>query len=66
MALNVNSSLLLPSATPAATVIRPDNAALAALRSLNLRRLRGRFALDILETKATLKKEDNRVRGGQR
>ena len=63
MALNINSSLMLPSMTPASTVIRPENASLAALRSLNLRRLRERFASDILETKASLAEEDQRVRG---
>lgn len=65
MALNINSSLMLPSMTPASTVIRPENAALAALRSLNLRRLRERFAFDILEMKASLAEEDQRVRGGK-
>jgi len=63
MALNINSSLMLPSMTPASTVIRPENAALAALRSLNLHRLRERFASDILEMKASLAEEDQRVRG---
>ena len=62
MALNINSSLMLPSMTPASTVIRPENAALAALRSLNLRRLRECFASDILEMKASLAEEDQRVR----
>jgi len=63
MALNINSSLMLPSMTPASTAIRPENASLAALRSLNLRRLRERFASDILEMKASLAEEDQRVRG---
>lgn len=62
MALNVNSSLLLPSKTPAATVLNPGNAALAALRGLNLRRLRKQFVSDILETKAELAEEDRRAR----
>lgn len=64
MALNINSSLMLPSMTPASTVIRPKNAALAALRSLNLRRLRDRFSQDIVEMKAFLSEQDRRIRGG--
>ena len=40
LALNINSSLMMPSSTPAMTVIKPQNAALAAIRCLNLPRLR--------------------------
>jgi len=65
MALNINSSLMLPSMTPASTAIRPDNAALAALRSLNLRRLRERFASDILKMRAAIVLEDQRMRGNK-
>jgi fusion protein PurCD len=34
--VNVNSSLLMPSFTPAVTIVYPDNAALAAIRSFNI------------------------------
>jgi fusion protein PurCD len=61
--INIHSSLMMPSAVPAATVIRPGNAALAALRSLNLPRLRARFAREISEMKARLSDQDRRVRG---
>ena len=61
--VNVNSSLMMPSQTPAATVIHPDNAAYAALRSLNLYRLRETFAQEIETTKNSLIEADNNVRG---
>jgi phosphoribosylaminoimidazole-succinocarboxamide synthase len=60
---NLNSSLIMPSQTPAATVIHPDNAAYAALRSLNLPRLREIFSQEIHTMKTSLKKADQRVRG---
>jgi phosphoribosylaminoimidazole-succinocarboxamide synthase len=61
--LNVNSSLMMPSRLPAATVLGADNAALAALRSLGLRRLRDRFIAEIADTKARMLEDDERVRG---
>lgn len=61
--LNVNSSLMMPSKISAATVLGTETAALAALRSLNLRRLRDRFSQEIAETKTRLRDEDKRIRG---
>ena len=61
--LNINSSLMMPSQTPAATVIEPDSAALAALRSLNLPRLRQKFSDEIREMKNALLESDIQVRG---
>ena len=63
MLVNVNSSLMMPSKTPAATVIHPDNAAYAALRSLNLYRLRKMFTQEIAEMKTSLLEADQQVRG---
>jgi len=60
---NINSSLLLPSRTPAATVVRPENAALLALRCLNLPRLRAAFGREIAVMKDDLAAHDRRVRG---
>lgn len=62
MALNVNSSLLLPSGVPAATVLRPESAAEAALRSLNLHRLRTRCAGEMAARKADLADHDRTLR----
>ena len=61
--VNINSSLMMPSKTPAATVAHPDNAAYAALRSLNLPRLREIFSREIAEMKESLKKADRELRG---
>jgi phosphoribosylcarboxyaminoimidazole (NCAIR) mutase len=44
LAMNLNSSVIMPSGTPNLTVVRPDNAAQAALRALNLPRLRERLS----------------------
>jgi phosphoribosylaminoimidazole-succinocarboxamide synthase len=63
MVINLNSSLIMPSKVPAATVIEPENAALAALRSLNLSRLRKIFMEEIRETRKRLREEDVKVRG---
>ena len=63
MLLNINSSLLLPAKTPAATVIHPDNVAYAALRSLNLQRLREGFDQEIVTMKTSLQEADQKVRG---
>ena len=62
MLVNVNSSLMMPSKTPAATVIHPDNAAYAALRSLNLYQLRESFTQDIQEMKHNLTEADHNLR----
>ena len=60
---NINSSLMMPSKTPAATIVRPGNAAQAALRSLNLPRLKARFLDEIAATQALLADDDRRLRG---
>jgi len=63
MQTNINSSLMMPSNVPASTILNPTSAALAAMRSLNLRRLRKRFAAGIEEMKENLHKADREVRG---
>ena len=60
--LNLNSSLMMPSQVPAMTVIRPQEAALAALRALNLPRLKDVFRDEIEAMKAGLRQDDNDVR----
>ena len=62
LAMNLNSSVIMPSGTPNLTVVRPDNAAQAALRALNLPRLRERLSRDILATKAKLRAADAELR----
>lgn len=62
MMVNINSSLIMPSNTPAATVVDPKNAAYLALRSLNLHRLKNVFSNEILETKEGLIEADMKVR----
>ena len=62
LAMNLNSSVIMPSGTPNLTVVRPDNAAQAALRALNLPRLRERLSQDILATKAKLRAADEELR----
>lgn len=62
MLLNLNSSLMMPSAVPAMTVVRPKEAALAALRALNLPRLKDRFNTEIAGMKAGLRRDDRDVR----
>ncbi len=61
--VNINSSLMMPSNTPAATVVDPKNAALLALRSLNLPRLREVFTKKIEAMKQDLREADKTVRG---
>jgi len=58
MMVNINSSLVMPSRTPAGTVIDVSSAALLALRSLNLSRLKDVFKQEIAEVKASLLKAD--------
>ncbi len=64
--LNLNSSLMMPSQVPAMTVVRPQEAALAALRALNLPRLKDRFRAEIAEMKAGLRRADAEVREAAR
>jgi len=63
MMVNINSSLMMPSNTPAGTVVDPKNAALVALRSLNLGRLKQVFAKEIDKMKTDLRAADTAVRG---
>ena len=58
LAMNLNSSVIMPSGTPNLTVARPDNAAQAALRCLNVPRLRERLLQDIQGVKSKLKAAD--------
>jgi fusion protein PurCD len=60
--LNIGSSLMMPSRVPAMTVLRPAEAAAAALRALNLPRLRRRFSTEIADMKAALAADDEEVR----
>jgi fusion protein PurCD len=62
MLLNLNSSLMMPSQIPAMTVVKPTEAALAALRALNLPRLKDRFRAEILIMKKSLRDDDREVR----
>lgn len=57
--LNLPSSVMMPSATPAMTVIKPGNAALAAIRCLNLPRLRRQASQEIAEGQRTLLHADH-------
>ena len=60
--VNINSSLLMPSYTPGATVVDPKNATLVALRSLSLPRLRERFSNEICAMKKDLEEADAKLR----
>ncbi len=60
--ININSSLMLPSKTPAGTVVRPESAAMLALRSLNIHRLRRRFQAEITSMKEDLRTRDREMR----
>ncbi len=60
---NVNSSLMMPSGTPAGTCVRPDNAVQLALRALNLPRLRERLSAEIDANKLRLIEADTEARG---
>lgn len=62
MMVNINSSLIMPSKTPASTVIDVSSAALAALRSLGIRRLKDIFIDEIMEIKESLIKADDEIR----
>ena len=58
LAMNLNSSVIMPGGTPNLTVVRPDNAAQAALRALNTPRLREKLRHEIAATKAKLRAVD--------
>jgi fusion protein PurCD len=58
MLININSSLMLPSKTPAGTVVRPESAAMLSLRNLNLPSLKRRFIREIDAVKADLVSKD--------
>ncbi len=60
--VNINSSLMMPSNTPAATVVDPKNAAHLALRSLNLHRLKNVISDEIVKIKKGLIEADRKVR----
>ena len=62
MLLNLNSSLMMPSAVPNMTVVRPKEAAAAALRALNLPRLKDAFREEIVEMKNRLRYDDRQTR----
>ena len=59
---NVASSLMMPSNVPAATVLRPDNAVQAALRSLNVRSVKHTLRSAIATQKEDLAKADREWR----
>lgn len=63
MMVNINSSLMMPSNTPAATVVDPKNAALFAIRALNLPQLRQQLADEIKQMKEDLIDADRKLRG---
>ena len=66
LAVNIGSSLMMPSFVPAMTVIEPKNAAEAAIRCLNLPRLRRRCAEEISERRSRLQAADEALKeGGQ-
>ncbi|MCU0612243.1 MAG: AIR carboxylase family protein [Candidatus Eisenbacteria bacterium] len=59
---NINSSLLMPSGVAAATVVNPRSAALAAVRSLNLPRLKRILAAEIDASRSELRAADRATR----
>ncbi len=61
MMVNINSSLVMPSKTPASTVVDKGNAALSALRSLNIPRIREKMTANIAKMKADLFKADQEM-----
>jgi fusion protein PurCD len=58
---NINSSLLMPSDTPALTVIDPKNAALAAIRALNVPAFKRQINEEIAAMKKGLIEDDFNV-----
>jgi phosphoribosylaminoimidazole-succinocarboxamide synthase len=63
--INIHSSLRMPSKAPAMTVVKPGLAAEAAVRALNLRRLRAKVDADIAAMKEGLLADDAAVREGR-
>ena len=61
MMVNINSTLVMPSKTPGLTVIDPKNAALAAIRCLNIPRLRRISNQEITDIKLQLIDADNNM-----
>lgn len=61
--ININSSLMMPSNTPAMTVVYPDNAALAAVRSLNIHEFRDQVVEQISVQKRQLREADAKYKG---
>jgi len=62
MMVNINSSLIMPSNTPASTIVDISCAVGAALRALNLRRLKNIFIQEMVQTKADLIAADEEIR----
>ena len=62
LAINIASSLMMPSSTPAMTVIKPQNAAQAAVRTLNVPRLRHAVSEQIQSLKESLQRADQALR----
>ncbi len=60
--LNINSSLIMPSNTPAVTVVHPDNAALAAIRSLQIPDFKEQMNDEIAQMKTALINDDNEIK----
>jgi len=61
--VNLNSSLMMPSSTPAMTVVDPELAALAAVRCLQLPELKNLLNDKIQEGKMKLRQDDLKMRG---
>lgn len=61
--VNIHSSLRMPRHVPAATVVKPALAAQAAVRSLNLPRLRAMVLREVDGVRAALASDDADVRG---
>ena len=62
MIVNINSSLMMPSNTPASTIVDISCAVGAALRALNLKRLKRIFIEEIKQVKADLIAADEEIR----
>ena len=60
--LNINSSLIMPSNTPALTVVDPLNAAEAAIRCLNVTELKTQINSNITDIKNNLANADKNAR----
>jgi phosphoribosylaminoimidazole-succinocarboxamide synthase len=60
--VNLHSSLMMPSYTPAATIVDTTNAALFAVKALNLSRLRKRMVQEIIKMKEDLAEADKQLR----